>query len=115
MDIQIHDAGTQGACMLSALQEIRAGSRALKKKQDKAGSTEGPADLLGPMLGPTVKGDAKPAPSIPQGFQIPDNLEFVSLELNLQVGFQRLRWALLSSESSFIRDVVWKVELNYDK
>lgn len=115
MDIQIHNAGTQAACMLSALQEIRAGSRALKKKQEKAGSTEGQADLLGPMLGPAIKGDAKPAPSIPNGFEIPENLEVVSLELNVQVGFQRFRWALLSSKSSFIRDVVWKLELNYDK
>ena len=115
MDIQIHGAGTQAACMLSALQEIRADSRALKKKKEKAGSTEGQAILLGPMLGPAIKADAKLATPIPQNFKIPDNLEFVSLELNLQVGFQRLRWALLSSESSFMRDVVWKAELNYDK
>ena len=115
MDIQIHDAETQAACMLSALQEIRRGNRALKKKKEKAGSTEGQADLLGPMLGPAIKGDAKPAPPIPPGFEIPENFEVVSLELNLQVGFRRLRWALLSSESSFIRDAVWKAELNYDK
>ncbi len=115
MDIQIHNAETQAACMLSALQEIRADNRALKKKKEKAGTAEGQADLLGPLLGPAIKGDSKPAPPIPENFEIPDNLEFVSLELNLQVGFRRIRWALLSSESSFIRDVVWKAELNYDK
>jgi len=100
--------------MLSALQEIRADSRALKKKQEKAGSVEGQADLLGPMLGPVIKDDKGPAPPIPDGFEIPENLEFVGLELNLLVGFQRLRWALLNSESTFMQDVVWKVELNYD-
>ena len=115
MDIQIHDAETQAACMLSALQEIRAGSRALKKRQEKAGSAEGQVELLGPLLGPAIKIDAKPAPSIPNGFEIPENLEFIGLELNLQVGFQRLRWALLHSESLFVRDAVWKRELNYDK
>ena len=101
--------------MLSALQEIRADSRALKKKQEKVGSAEDQEDLLGPMLGPAIKDDNKPAPPIPENSDLPQNLEFVSLELNLQVGFKRLRWALLSSESAFIQDVVWKVELKYDK
>mmetsp|Transcript_7423 Transcript_7423/g.16779 ORF Transcript_7423/g.16779 Transcript_7423/m.16779 type:complete len:631 (+) Transcript_7423:983-2875(+) len=114
MNIQIQDAESQAVCMLSALQEIRTDSRKLKKKQEKAGSADGPAELLGPLLGPAIKDDSKSAPPIPDGFEIPENLENVSLELNLQVGFQRLRWALLSSESSFIKDVVWKTELNYD-
>jgi hypothetical protein len=115
MNIQIHDVESQAVCMLSALQEIRADSRALKKKQEKAGSVEGQADLLGPMLGPAIKDDKGPAPAIPDGFEIPENLEFVGLELNLLVGFKRLRWALLNSESTFMQDVVWKVELNYDR
>lgn len=111
----IHDTETQAVCMLSALQEIRADSRALKKKQEKEGSAEDQEDLLGPMLGPAIKDDSKPAPPIPDNFVEPENLEFVCLELNLLVGFKRLRWALLSSESAFTQDVVWKVELNYDK
>mmetsp|Transcript_33566 Transcript_33566/g.36142 ORF Transcript_33566/g.36142 Transcript_33566/m.36142 type:complete len:353 (+) Transcript_33566:1717-2775(+) len=114
MSIQIHDAESQAVCMLSALQEIRADSRALKKKQEKAGSVEGQADLLGPMLGPVIKDDNEQAPPIPDGFVIPENLEFVGLELNLLIGFKRLRWAMLSSESKFIQDVVWDVELHYD-
>jgi len=114
MSIQIHDAESQAVCMLSALQEIRADSRALKKKQEKAGSVEGQADLLGPMLGPVIKDDNEQAPSIPDGFEIPENLEFVGLELNLLIGFKRLRWAMLSSESKFMQDVVWNVELHYD-
>lgn len=114
MNIQIHDAESQAVCMLSALQEIRADSRALKKKQEKVGSVEGEADLLGPLLGPPIKDDKAPAPPVPDGFKIPENLDFVGLELNLLVGFKRLRWALLSSESAFVQDVVWKVELKYD-
>lgn len=115
MNIQIHDAESQAVCMLSALQEIRADSRALKKKQEKAGSGEGQADLLGPMLGPAIKDDNGQAPPIPDGFEIPENLEFDGLELNLLIGFKRLRWAILSSESKFLQDVIWNVELNYDK
>eukprot|EP00536_Pseudo-nitzschia_multiseries_P009157 jgi/Psemu1/325521/estExt_fgenesh1_pg.C_2500014 len=114
MNIQIQDAETQAVCMLSALQEIRTDSRALRKKKEKSGSAEGEVELLGPLLGPAIKDDSKPAPPVPPGFEIPENLEFVSLELNLQVGFQRLRWALLSAESSFVKDAVWKTELNYD-
>ena len=114
MNIQIQDAESQAVCMLSALQGIRKDSRKFKKKQEKAGSTD-EAELLGPLLGPAIKDDSKSAPPIPDGLEIPENLENVSLELNLQVGFQRLRWALLSSESSFVKDAVWKTELNYEK
>mmetsp|Transcript_26557 Transcript_26557/g.49577 ORF Transcript_26557/g.49577 Transcript_26557/m.49577 type:complete len:244 (+) Transcript_26557:3-734(+) len=98
--------------MLSALQEIRADGRELKKKKEKAGAEE--PELLGPLLGPAIKEDNGPAPPIPDGFEIPANLDFVGLELNLQVGFRRLRWALLSSDSTFISEGVWKAESKYD-
>lgn len=113
MNIQIHDAESQAVCMLSCLQEIRAEGRALKKKQEKAGSPD-EEELLGPLLGPPIKDDNGSAPSIPDGFDIPENLDFVGLELNLLVGFKRLRWALLSSQSTFIQDAVWTSKLNYD-
>jgi hypothetical protein len=114
MNIQIKDAQDQTAFMLSALQEIRADGRELKKKQEKSGEEE-EGELLGPLLGPVIKEDGGPAPPIPDGFEVPENLDFVGLELNLQVGFRRLRWALLSSESTFISEGVWKAESNYDK
>jgi hypothetical protein len=114
MDITMRDAQTQAAFMLSALQEIRADGRQLKKKQEEVGS-EVNVDLLGPLLGPLIKEDSGPAPSIPDGFQLPENLEFVGLELNLRVGFSRLRWAILSSESTFISEAVFKAESNYEK
>ncbi|KAL3906036.1 MAG: hypothetical protein SGARI_004182, partial [Bacillariaceae sp.] len=114
MNIQIKDAQDQTAFMLSALQEIRADGRELKKKQEKSGEDE-EGELLGPLLGPAIKEDGGAAPSPPDGFEMPENLEFVGLELNLQVGFRRLRWALLSAKSSFISEVIWKAESNYDK
>jgi hypothetical protein len=114
MNITMKDAKTQTAFMLSALQEMRADGRELKKKQEQAGSEE-QADLLGPLLGPAIKEDNGPAPPMPDGFEMPENLEFVGLELNLRVGFRRLRWAMLNSESSFISDAVFKAESNYDK
>lgn len=114
MNIEIKDAQDQTAFMLMALQEIRNDGRELKKKQEAAGEGD-EVELLGPLLGPTIKEDGGPAPPIPEGFEVPENLEFVGLELNLQVGFRRLRWALLNSESTFISDVVWKSESNYEK
>ncbi len=113
MDIQINDAQNQTAFMLAALQEIRADGRELKKKQETEGKEEG--DLLGPLLGPAIKEDNEPAPPIPDGFEIPENLEFVGLELNVQVGYRRLRWAFLNSQSLFISEGVWKAESKYDK
>lgn len=114
MDINMRDSQTQAAFMLSALQEIRADGRELKKKQKEVGS-EDQAELLGPLLGPAIKEDSGPAPSKPDGFETPENLEFVGLELNLRVGFRRLRWAILSSESSFISEAVFKAESSYEK
>jgi hypothetical protein len=114
MDIQIKDALDQTSFMLMALQEIRNDGRELKKKQQAIGEDEG-VDLLGPLLGPSVKADSGPAPTIPDGFEIPENFEFVGPELNLLVGFKRLRWALLSSESTFVSEAVWRAESNYDK
>ncbi len=114
MDITMKDAQTQAAFMLSALQEIRADGRQLKKKQEEVGS-EVKVDLLGPLLGPLIKEDSGPAPSIPDGFELPENLEFVGLELNLRVGFSRLRWAILSSESTFVSEAVFKAESKYEK
>jgi hypothetical protein len=114
MDIQINDAKNQTAFMLSALQLIRADGRELKKKQREAGAEE-EGGLLGPLLGPAIKEDSGAAPLPPDGYVVPENLEFIGLELNLQVGFRRLRWALLSSESTFITEGVWKAASNYDK
>jgi hypothetical protein len=114
MNIEIKDALDQTSFMLMALQEIRNDGRELKKKQE-ATSEDEVAELLGPLLGPNFKEDGGPAPTIPDGFEVPENLEFVGPELNLLVGFKRLRWALLSSESTFVSDAVWKAESNYDK
>lgn len=114
MEIRIKDAQDQTAFMLMALKEIRADGRELKKKQEKSVEDE-EADLIGPILGPAIKEDNGPAPAAPDGFELPDNLEFVGLEVSLQVGFRRLRWALLSSQSAFMTEGVWKAESNYDK
>lgn len=112
MDIDIRNASTQTAFMLSALREIRADGRELKKKQQEG---EDKGSILGPLLGPSMKEDKGPAPPKPQGFEMPENLEYIGLELEVAVGFHRLRWALLSSKSSFVSDAVFRTESKYEK
>lgn len=114
MEVEIREAHNQAAFMLSALRAIREDGREFKKKQKETESdTKG--SVLGPLLGPAIKWDKDPAPPIPDGFEVPANLDFVGLELNLPVGFRRLRWAFLSSKSSFISEGVFRAEAKYDK
>jgi hypothetical protein len=114
MDIGIRQASTQAAFMLSALRELRADGRELKKKQQEGDGAAKEA-ILGPLMGPAIKDDKGAAPPIPDGFEIPENLEFVGLELEVPVGFKRLRWAFLHSKSSFISEAVFRAEAKYDE
>ena len=112
MDIGIRNASTQAAFMLSALREIRADGKDLKKKHQTG---EEQQTVLGPLLGPVIKEDKGVGPQKPPTFEMPESLEFIGLELELPVGFRRLRWALLSSKSTFLTEAVFKTESMYEK
>jgi hypothetical protein len=106
MEIRIMAPNKQAAFMLSALRELREDTKAQKnKKKDKGG--EGKDHIIGPRMGPAIKSDKGPAPEPPPGFEMPDHLEFVNLEIDLHVGFKRLRWAMLSSKSTFSKDALF--------
>jgi hypothetical protein len=113
MDIRVRQAYNQTSFMLSALREIRAEGREFKKKQQETESLE-LGVILGPLLGPAIKADKEAPTPLPPGFVIPESLEFVGLELDLPVGFRRLRWAFLSDESSFMTEAVFKTESKYE-
>ncbi len=113
MEISVREAANQAAFMLSAIRELRADGRELKKKRQETQSSQ-KGSILGPLLGPAIKAD-KGAAEKPPGFEVPDNLEFVGLELDLPVGFRRLRWAMLSSKSQFLIEGVLRTEAKYDK
>ena len=114
MDIGIRGASTQAAFMLSALREMRADGREQKKKLQEGDS--GSAGItLGPLLGPAIKSDSGAAPPKPAGFEIPSNFENIGLELDVPVGFKRLRWALVSSSSTFMEEAVFRTESKYEK
>ncbi|KAL7565140.1 hypothetical protein ACA910_021520 [Epithemia clementina (nom. ined.)] len=112
MEIRIRHASVQAAFMLSALREIRADSKDHKEKQQQ-GKEGGKENILGPLLGPSIPAD-KEVVEPPPGFEVPEHLEFLGLELDVPVGFRRLRWALLSDESSFITEALYRVEAKYE-
>jgi hypothetical protein len=96
---------------LSALRAMRADGEEQKRHGSHA---EEKSNILGPLLGPAVPADSAPAMP-PENFELPDNLEFIGLELELPVGFKRLRWAILNSESTFVTEAVFKAEARYEK
>ena len=112
MEIRTRKASKQAAFMLSALREIRADGRALAKRRKESEQQE-KGTTIGPLLGPAIKADKNPAEK-PEGFELPDNLEFVSLELDLPVGFRRLRWAFLHQSSEFVTEAIYRTEAKYE-
>ena len=100
MEIGIIEPYKQAAFMLSALREIREGT---KKGKNETGDDKG--EVVGPLLGPAIKADKGPAPPAPD--DIPENLAFVNFEAELPVGFRRLRWAMLATESAFSKDALF--------
>lgn len=113
MDISVERSRYQAAFMLAALRELREDSRELKKKQKETESAD-KGEVLGPLLGPAIKSDTAPA-TPPADYEMPENLEFVGLETDLPVGYKRLRWALLSSESRFVKDGLDAAEAKYEE
>ena len=112
MEIMVCRSEKQGAFMLSALREIRAGGEELKKKREESEAQEkGP--VLGPLMGPAIAAD-KASAVVPEGFELPANLEYIGLELDLPVGFRRMRWAFLSSKSEFVTEALYKTESKYE-
>jgi VAD1 Analog of StAR-related lipid transfer domain len=113
MEIGVKEARYQASFMLAALREMREESREAKKKRQEVESSD-KGDILGPLLGPLIKADKNAAPPPPDGFELPENLEFVGLEIDLPVGFYRLRWAFMHKDSLFIKDAVFRAESKYD-
>lgn len=112
MECVVCRAEKQAAFMLNALREIRAGDRELKKRREETKKSE-VGVILGPLLGPAIKADKGPA-VLPPGFELPPNLESVGLEVDLPVGFRRVRWALLSKKSTFMTEALFKTEAKYE-
>jgi len=108
MDLRVKRSYDQASFMLAMLRQMRADER--KQKKEKEATGEKP--LLGDLLGPHVKEDKNPS-TPPPDFAPPANLEYLCLEIDVPVGFRRLRWALLRSDSEFERNAIQAVEERY--
>jgi hypothetical protein len=75
---------------------------ALKKKHKETESLTKEV-LLGPLMGPGILLDKGPSPTMPDGIELPINLEFIGLELELPV----VGWALLSTKSEFLMEALY--------
>lgn len=113
MEIRVCRSENQASFMLSALRELRADGEVLKKKRQESESLD-KGLVLGPFMGPAIPADKNPA-IMPEGFELPSNLENIGLELDLPVGYQRLRWAFLSKKSQFVTEIIYKTEAKYEK
>jgi len=110
MQLEICGRSSQATFMLAALREMREGKR---KEDTEVGENVKP--ILGPLLGPAIKEDKNDIKH-PSGFSLPDSLEFVGLEVDLPVGFLRLRWAMLSvAQCNFLKDAFFADIMKYDK
>lgn len=98
--------------MLAALREIRNGEK--KRMSEDGEEDEDARPIIGPLMGPAVKEDNSEA-TVPPAFSPPDVLEFVGLETDLPVGFLRLRWAMLNTSSSFLKDAFYADIMKYEK
>jgi len=108
MQLEIKGRSSQATFMLAALREMRE-----DKRKEEAEVGEDAKPIVGPLMGPAIKEDKNDV-TPPPGFSLPESLEFVGLEVDLPVGFLRLRWSLLNAESNFMKDAFF-VDLNYDK
>ena len=112
MNLSVTDAQQQASFMLAALREMRKDERVRKKKKAQAEGEE-EVTILGPLLGPAYKEDKDAAP-LPPDFVPPDNLEDVNFEMEVPVGFRRLRWAILHKDSDFMELAVMKTESKHE-
>lgn len=97
--------------MLAALREIRSGEK--KGIEDGEEEDEDAKPIIGPLMGPAIKEDGGDAKT-PADFDPPAVLEFIGFETDLTVGFFRLRWALLHTTSSFLKDAFFADIMKYD-
>ncbi len=67
-----------------------------------------------PSLGPEIPYDAFTIPK-PTGYDPTPNLFHVCTDVQLPVGFRRLRWAMLSSKSNFMTKTLHQDKLEYTK
>eukprot|EP00804_Cyclotella_cryptica_P021637 CCRYP_020652-RB/>CCRYP_020652-RB protein AED:0.16 eAED:0.16 QI:30/1/1/1/1/0.66/3/1861/1013 len=113
MQLGIKSNSAQASFMLAALRELRDDDTKRKKKGEEEIEGEDYKPILGPLLGPLVKDDGADV-KLPPNFEPPESLEFVAFEVDLPIGFLRLRWAMLHTESTFLKDAFFADIMKYE-
>jgi hypothetical protein len=76
------------------------------KSLQKSSTTSG----LGPLIGLD-----KSEIVVPPNFKLPPNLSHLCVNIDIPVGFRRLRWAMLSSKSTFLTQDVMENKLGFSE
>jgi hypothetical protein len=113
MQLEIKGNNKQASFMLAALRELREDDKKRKEMEDEGEEGEGAKPIIGPLLGPLVKDDSGDV-KLPIDFNPPPALEFEAFEVDLPIGFLRLRWALLHADSTFWKDAFFVDVMKYD-
>mmetsp|Transcript_1850 Transcript_1850/g.2661 ORF Transcript_1850/g.2661 Transcript_1850/m.2661 type:complete len:594 (+) Transcript_1850:86-1867(+) len=67
------------------------------------------------LLGPGIPSDFKEAPSKPEGFELPKDLEYIGVDVTIPVGFKRLRWCLLNNQCQFMPKLFYEQYQEFKK
>jgi len=112
MDMQVKQSNDQTAFMLSGLRELRAEERRLHEYRRREKVVEVTPELER-LLGPLVKEDI--TNDEVYGGTPPENLTNICLDMQVPVGYLRLRRALLHQDSRFMNDAVMRDGAKYEK
>lgn len=115
MDLEVVSGTNQAAFMLEALRQIRHDERDLRRRITDAETAEiFPEVTRGALLGAYVEADQRDVGPIPDYFVPPDDLETVVLQIDLPVGYYRLRRAFLENPA-FFTEAIFSDALQYKK
>lgn len=112
MDMQVKQSNDQTAFMLSGLRELRAEERRMheyRRREKVVQVTPAFERLLGPLVKEDIANE-----EVYNGTP-PENLTNICLDMQVPVGYLRLRRALLHRDSMFMSDAVMEDGAKYEK
>lgn len=101
MDLEVVSAQDQASFMLEALRQIRKNERDRNKRIKAEKGEEQEEITRGPLLGPAIDLDRDVVGPIPNDLIPPHDLETVCIQIDLPVGYLRLRKAFLHTPNFF--------------
>lgn len=112
MDLEVVSAQDQASFMLDALRQLRQDEHDREKRIKAEQGTEEEEITRGPLLGPSIDLDSNEIGPIPENLVPPPDLETVCIQIDLPVGYLRLRKAFLH-RPTFYSDAIFYDGLKY--